>query len=78
MASSRAGGGAVAGDDRGRRRHTRVFVVFRIAIAAIFVVALVVLLALRRWVGAAVVFPFAAAQTYFAVAAVRGRDLGYR
>jgi hypothetical protein len=44
----------------------------------IFVGIFVFLLVRQAWVGAAIEFPFAAAQTYFAVAAVRRSDLGYR
>jgi hypothetical protein len=55
-----------------------VFVIGRAIIAVVFVVAFAFMLVRRSWVGAAIVFPFAAAQTYFAVAAARGSDLGYR
>ena len=59
-------------------RPSRVFVIGRVVIAAVFVIAIVYLLVRGSWVGAAIVFPFAAAQTYFAVAAARGSSLGYR
>ena len=55
-----------------------VFVVFRVVLAVIFVGLLIVLLVRQAWVGAAILSPFVAAQTYFAVAAIRGSDLGYR
>lgn len=59
-------------------RPSRVFVVGRVVIAVVFVIAFAFMLVRQSWVGAAIVFPFAAAQTYFAVAAARGSNLGYR
>jgi hypothetical protein len=59
-------------------RPSRVFIIGRVVIAAIFLIAFVFMLVRGSWVGAAIVFPFAAAQTYFAIAATRGSNLGYR
>jgi hypothetical protein len=55
-----------------------VFVIGRVVIAAVFLIAFVFMLLRGSRVGAATVFPFAAAQTYFSVAATRGSNLGYR
>jgi hypothetical protein len=57
---------------------SRVFVIGRVVIAAVFLIAFVFMLLRGSRVGAATVFPFAAAQTYFSVAATRGSNLGYR
>jgi len=59
-------------------RPSRVFLIGRVVIAMVFVIAFGYLLVRRSWVGAAIVFPFAAAQTYFAITAARGSNLGYR
>ena len=68
----------VADDDSGGRRAGRALVIGRMVIAVIFVSALAFMVVRQAWIGAAIVFPFAAARTYFAVAAALGDDLGYR
>lgn len=68
----------MADDGSGGRRPSRVSIISRVVIAVIFVSAFAFMVVRQAWIGAAIVFPFAAAQTYFAVAAARGSDLGYR
>jgi hypothetical protein len=65
-------------DGSSRPRPSRVFLIGGVVIAAVFVIAFAYLLVRRSWVGAAIVLPFAAAQTYFAIAAAQGSNLGYR
>jgi type IV secretory pathway TrbL component len=68
----------MAGGDGGdaSRRQTRFAI--RAVVAVLFVGAFVYMLVRAEWLAAAIIFPFAAAQVYFAVAVARGSDLGHR